>query len=46
MVNFMSTSSVMRFSMDWLDKKDFLVVPLSVVTVVWCFVTVMSLVLV
>ena len=43
MVNFMSTSSVMRLSMDWLDKEDFLVVTLSVVTVC-CFVTVMSLV--
>ena len=40
MVNFVS-ASVMRLSVDWLDEKDFLVVvPLSVVTVVGCFVMV------
>ena len=40
MVNFVS-ASVMRLSVDWLDEKDFLVVvPLSVVTMVGCFVMV------
>lgn len=40
MVNFVSRR-VMRLSVDWLDEKDFLVVvPLSVVTVVGCFVMV------